>query len=433
MSMLSPVQKKLLNGVDEHFLSYYESWKRSHTALTHSTVSSERRIAREAIISQFQQYEIELQRLGGEHLLFYGERHEDAFSTLLFYYAYDRAASPLQQAEALAGCLAALDLYQQATGSIPINIKWLFDGGTEVAISEAELEHLFTEHRELLQADGCLWWTAKSTVSTSPFLALGSKGLLCVELTVQALSTASSSRYGAILPNAAWRLTWALSSLKSPGEEVLIEGFYETLEPAEDDEIELISALVDSLLVPQQEADSMLLGLRGIQLNYALLLTPTCTINAMHSGTIAPAQPPYRAYTNTILPAQAKAQVDFHLVPGQQPHDILSKLEHHLQTQGFQDIQTHLLYKSLPARTLMSDSFARHVVQAAIAVYGSALPILPLTDTSYPLAPFRQVLGLPVVLVGLGNEDRHRDNFITSMKLITLLIEELANHAVDRN
>src|SRR2546430_1112417 len=243
MSMLSSVQKKLLNDVDEHFLSYYEAWERSHMALTHSTVSSERTVAQQIIISQLRQYGIEPQLLGADHPLLYGERHKDAFSTLLFYYAYDRTASPLQQAEALAGCMAALDLYQQVTSSLPINIKWLFDSGTEVASSEAELERLFTEHRELLQADGCLWWAAVSTVSTLPFLALGSKGLLCAELTVQALSTPSSSRYGAILPNAAWRLTWALSSLKSPGEEVLIEGFYETLTSAEDNEIELISAL----------------------------------------------------------------------------------------------------------------------------------------------------------------------------------------------
>jgi acetylornithine deacetylase/succinyl-diaminopimelate desuccinylase-like protein len=433
MSMLSSVQKKLLNYADEHFLSYYETWKRSRMAVIHSNVFSERTLAWETLLSQFRQYGIEPQLLGADHPLLYGERHKDAFSTLLFYYPYDRAAAPLQQAEAFASCLAALDLYEQVTGSLPINIKWLFDGATEAALSEAELERLLAEHRELLQADGCLSWTAQATGSTSPFLALGSKGLLCVELAVQTLSTPFPSRYGAILPNAAWRLTWALSSLKSPGEEVLIEGFYETLTPAEDNEVELISVLAESMLVPQREAAHMLLGLRGTQVNYVLLLIPTCTINAIHSGTIAQVQPAYRAYPHTLMPAQAKAQVDFHLVPGQQPHDIFSKLERHLQTQGFQDIQVHLLHESLPSRTSMNDPFAQSVLQAARTAYGSALPILPLTDTNYPLAPFRQVLGLPVVLMGMGDEHRYRDNFLISIKFINLLTEELARHAIDRN
>jgi acetylornithine deacetylase/succinyl-diaminopimelate desuccinylase-like protein len=265
---------------------------------------------------------------------------------------------------------------------------------------------------------------------------LGSKGLLCVELAVQTASTPLHSRYGAILPNASWRLTWALSSLKSPGEEVLIEGFYDTLTTDEDDEIELIAALPDRRLALQRDAEHLLLGLQGTQLNYALLLTPTCTINAMNSGSIAQAQPSYRAYTNTIMPFQAKAQVDFHLVPGQQPDDIFSKLQHHLQTQGFQDVHAHLIYESLPTRTPLNDPFIQTVLSAATTAYGPRLHILPLTDANYPLAPFRQILGLPIALTSMGSlahEYEQKEQFVAYVKLIILLIEELANHAIDRN
>jgi acetylornithine deacetylase/succinyl-diaminopimelate desuccinylase-like protein len=418
MSMISSVQEKLLSYADEHFLSYYETWERSYIAFNRSTSYSERRIAQEAIISQFQQYGIEPQLLGGDHLLLYGERYKDAFSTFLFYYSYDMATPSTRQAEAFAACLAALDIYQHVTGSLPVNIKWLFDSGTEGAIGEPELYRLLEEHRELLQANGCLWCGAEST--DAPFLALGSKGLLCVELAVQTASAPFHSRYGAILPNAAWRLIWALNSLKSPGEEVLIEGFYDTLMPAEDDEIALISSLSDRELVPQRNTEHMLMGLQGMQLNYALLLTPTCTINAINSS--AKAQSAHRAYTRTVMPPQAKAQIDFHLVPGQEPHDIFSKLQRHLQTQGFQDVQAHLTYESLPSRTPMNDPFVQAVLQAATAAHGPGLRIMPLTDAHYPLAPFRQVLNLPVVLAAMGDEHRHRDNFVASIKLIILLI-----------
>lgn len=431
--MVSPVQEKLLNYADEHLLSYYEAWQRSSIAFTRSTSSLKKSTGVEAISSQLQQYGIEPQLLSGDHPLLYGERCKDAFSTLLFYYAYDIAVSLTQQAEAFAACVAALDIYQRVTGSLPVNIKWLFDGGPEAAIGESELEGLLAEQRELLQANSCLWWVAGSTAGTTPFLALGSKGLLCVELAVQTSSTPSQSRYGAVLPNAAWRLTWVLSSLKSPGEEVLIDGFYDTLTPIEDDEIELISALPDSVLVPKQEKDHTLMGLRGLQLNYALLLTPTCTINAMKSGTITQAQPGHRTYTNTVMPTQAKAQVDFHLVPGQEPGDIFRKLQHHLQRQGFQDVQAHLLYESLPTRTSINDPFTQSVFYAATTAYGPALQLLPLTAANYPLVPFRQVLGLPVVLMGMGNQHHHKENFRTYMKLIILLIEELGRHAIDRN
>src|SRR5947209_5524508 len=147
MSMVSPVQEKLLNYADEHLLSYYEVWQRSSMAFTRSTVPLKRTSIQEAIISQLQHHGVEPQLLSGDHPLLYGERCKGAFSTLLFYYAYDMAVSPTQQAEALAACVAALDIYQRVTGSLPINIKWLFDGGSEAAIGESELERLLAEQR----------------------------------------------------------------------------------------------------------------------------------------------------------------------------------------------------------------------------------------------------------------------------------------------
>ncbi|HZU01766.1 MAG TPA: hypothetical protein VFA10_19000 [Ktedonobacteraceae bacterium] len=110
--MVSPVQEKLLNYADEHLLSYYEAWQRSSMAFTRSTASL-KRTGVEAINSQLQQYGVELQLLSGDHPLLYRERCTDAFSTLLFYYAYDMAVSPIQQAEAFAACVAALDIYQR--------------------------------------------------------------------------------------------------------------------------------------------------------------------------------------------------------------------------------------------------------------------------------------------------------------------------------
>ena len=45
------------------------------------------------------------------------------------------------------------------------------------------------------------------------------------------------SIYAQLIPNAAWRLVWALSTLKAPDERVLIEGFYDDLLPATAEEL----------------------------------------------------------------------------------------------------------------------------------------------------------------------------------------------------
>jgi hypothetical protein len=436
--MISSVQEQLLKHADEYLPSYYEKLARSWMPSARSIFSSERTSALEAILSQFQQHGIEAQFLGRDHPLLYGERYTGAVFTLLLFYSYDMSLSPTWQAEALAACIAALTISQHVTGSFPVNIKWLFDCGTGGAISEAELHRLLEEYRELLPADGCLWYGAGLTAITTPVLALGSKGLLCIELEVQMTSPPFHSSYGAILPNAAWRLAWALNSLKSPHEEVLIEGFYDTLRPVEDDEIECISALPEPGPRAQQgSTEHRLFGLQGVQLNYALLLTPTCTINAINSGSMVSGQLPHTAYSNTVIPAQAKAQVDFHLVPGQEPGDIFSKLQHHLQAQDFQDVQARLIYGSLPAHTPLHDPFVQLARRATAVAYGQDPYLIPLIEKSYPLAPLRQVLDTPVILTGMGHSafegqpsDDQCQNFARHTKFITLLLEEMRNISI---
>jgi hypothetical protein len=54
---------------------------------------------------------------------------------------------------------------------------------------------------------------------------LGLRGICYVELSVQtAIIDAHSGIGGSIFPNAAWRLVWALNSLKGPDERIRIPG-----------------------------------------------------------------------------------------------------------------------------------------------------------------------------------------------------------------
>ncbi|HLZ59107.1 MAG TPA: peptidase dimerization domain-containing protein [Ktedonosporobacter sp.] len=181
-----------------------------------------------------------------------------------------------------------------------------------------------------------------------PIQALGKKGLLRVELEVQTSPHEISSAHGGIVPNAAWRLLWALGSLKSPQEEILIEGFYDTLTFPEDETVEFLRTLPDSAprLAQQWGLPQLLLELQGFQLYYVWLLTPTCTITGIQSGTLR--EEPGGLDAHRTIPGRARAQVDFQLVPGQEPHDIFAKLQRHLQVQGFSDIEVRLL-ESRPA------------------------------------------------------------------------------------
>ncbi|MDX1447313.1 MAG: hypothetical protein R3333_14080, partial [Lishizhenia sp.] len=64
-----------------------------------------------------------------------------------------------------------------------------------------------------------------------------------VELSVQTAERESHSGLGgSIFPNAAWRLVWALRSLKDEDEKILISGFYDDIQPPSEKDLDLLAA-----------------------------------------------------------------------------------------------------------------------------------------------------------------------------------------------
>ncbi len=378
---------------------------------------------------------------GNDQSLIYAERAPDdregrPYATLLLYHRYDPLASQHRSGvssglENIAACLAALAAYQQTMGSLPINIKWLLDGASRV--EHSELAAFVEEHAGLLQADACLWGNGDIARDGVPILAPGSKGLLCVELTAHTAKQMLSSEYGSIAPNAAWRLIWALGSIKDAREEVLIEGFYDTLASFEDSEIELLHALPDDAqhLAQSWGMEQLLFGLKGFQLHYTRYLIPSCTINEISSGFIGSGLQLQRE-----IPAQARAMLDFHLVPGQDPEDIFHKLQWHLSEQGFGDIQVRKVYTSRPAHTPLADPFVQLVRRAAASACGREPYIIPISSGSDPLYIVREGLRLPIVSIGIASpgasmpvrdEQQRKHVFATHSKHLAMIFGEISD------
>jgi hypothetical protein len=273
----------------------------------------------------------------------------------------------------LASRLLTFAFYQEILGNLPVNVIWLID------IDEEQNERNFLyELNATLQ--GTLYDLPATVPLTQSTIALGTKGLLSVDMEVETPSIGQSAANGAILPNATWRLLWALNSLKNAQEEILLEGFYDDLVPVEDVEVEFLRTSLDDeqMLKQQLQVEDFLLHLHGFQRRYAYYLLPTCTVTRIHSGSDT-------VEARHTLPSSARASLDIYLVPAQEPLDIYNKLRHHLDTHGFTDVKTTLQVSRKLQHTALHEPFTKLVLDTTRSVYGEQATILPLLPQPAPL------------------------------------------------
>ena len=362
---------------DKNFFASIDAQTVSLMETLHETVAQLARAAQEEdtlttyISSLLQQHAFTRLQVDSGQRLLYGTHVTKETKTLLLFSSCSPQPNALARWGAFVTRLLTFALYHKAIGSIPLNVVWLVDIETHTENDE-EPSRWLAKNRALLQADDCIYDMPNDTSLPTPCLALGMKGLLRVEIGVETASQGQHILDGAILPNAAWRLTWALNSLKDAREEIHIEGFYETVAPMEDEEITLVRNMLDGeqVLKQQLNVDEFLLHLHGFQLYYTYLLLPTCTVTSIHSGSIVA--------TSDTLPSFAKASLDIHLVPDQEPEDIYEKIRKHLDEQGFQDVSVKVLATRSPQHTALRHWFAQTVCKSAYEVYGENLPIFPL-------------------------------------------------------
>ena len=351
----------------------------------------------------------------------YAERSGRSGKTLLIYNHYDvQPAEPLELWDSppfepslrdgklygrgvsddkgqLVARLHAIDALLAADGELPCKIKFIIEGEEET--SSAHLHEFIEQNQELLQADACIWEFGGVDHREVPMQYLGLRGICYVELSVESLSTdAHSGLGGSIFPNAAWRLIWALNSLKGPDERIRIPGFYDAVKPPSQRDRTFMEALPEVADEYKQRygVKQFLKGLKGgVELRIAEVFEPTCTICGLTSGYQGPG-------SKTVLPARASAKVDFRLVPDQTPEVVVEQLRAHLDAQGFQDVQVDYLGGEPPARTDPDDPFVKLTIDTAAPVFGQPMQIAPLIGGSGPSYPFIHFLKLPVATAGCG-------------------------------
>jgi acetylornithine deacetylase/succinyl-diaminopimelate desuccinylase-like protein len=327
-------------------------------------------------------------------------------------------------------CIKAAESFLKTSGSVPLNLKFIFEGEEE--IGSPHLPGFVEENRERLKADSVVCYDGDLDETGRAEINLGVKGLLYVELRCKTAKDDLHSSYAPIVPNAAWRLAWALSTIKNQEEKILVKGWYDDVEPFTPAQSRLVPKLPfrGENLLKEFGLKKFLNAKTNREALKHYLMEPTCTICGFKTGYTGPG-------SKTVLPGSAMVKLDFRLVYNQNPRKQLQLLKDHLKTHGFPDIQAKALGYLEPSRTKPSAPIAKAATRAAKIVYGSSPVIVPRNPASGPDYLFTKRLGLDSIWTGgalpsayshahAPNEYTTIDQFLNGVKYMTAIIDSYA-------
>ena len=289
--------------------------------------------------------------------------------------------------------LEAIEAVLNENGKLPVNVKFLVEGEEEMG--SPHLEKFVKANKDLFDADACIWELAAKDENGNPMARLGSKGMLYVELSVTTANTDFHSKMAPVVPNAAWRLVWALSSLKDENENILIDGIYDKIKPIPPEELEILNTMCsqEEKLRKRSNIKEFLGGVKGSEYNKRLYTGMTCTICGIESGYTLEGQ-------KTVLPCTAKAKLDFRLVVDQDPDEIVQLLRKHLNKHGFSDIKIKVLTNTKPAKTSVTTPFMDIVRKSAAMVYDKPIVIETTAAGTGPRSAISDWSNMPIVALG---------------------------------
>jgi acetylornithine deacetylase/succinyl-diaminopimelate desuccinylase-like protein len=325
--------------------------------------------------------------------------------------------------------LAAVEAYQKTFGKLPVSLRFLIEG--EDGLGSPSLYRFAADNPEMLAAQGCIWDEGYKDTKERPVISLGFKGIQFVELRAHGARSDLHSKWGAIVPNPAWRLVQALATITSPKGVITIDGFSSCIAPVSDEDNEALKAieLDEAGLKREFRIGGWVRSMKGLALVKEHIFGPTCTICGIQTGHT-------EAGAKTVLPSTAMARLDFRLVPDLTPKLVLQLLREHLDARGFKDIEIIELGNAPLAKSPSGSSVARAVIASAAEVYGVSPLVYPMDPSSGPVGAVCGVSAPPTPVASFGisyagsnphgpDENIRVDDFLQGIKFIGRVIYKL--------
>ena len=309
----------------------------------------------------------------------------------------------------------AAESFLQATGRLPVNLKFIVEGEEE--IGGPSFDRFLEAHKADLAADVALISDSHMPRPDLPAITYGLRGLSYIQVEVTGPSTdLHSGSFGGAIYNPIQALAEMIASLKDRDGRISVPGFYDKVHPLDADERKTLADAPFSEDRFKQEAGvNATWGEKGYTVLEQINARPTLEINGMWGG--------YQGEgSKTVLPSKAYAKISCRLVADQDHHEISRLLREHLERIAPPPVRVET--KTLHGgHGILIDRNAPAMKAAVLALERAfgANPAFIREGGSIPaVAALKQLLGIDTVLMGFGlsddnlhapNEKFHLPNF----------------------
>lgn len=296
--------------------------------------------------------------------------------------------------------IKVFEAYMKATGSFPVNIKFLFEGEEED--SSQNLPPFIRAHTDLLKADVALVSDTAMFKPGIPAIPYGLRGIMLGVLTVEGpKSDLHSGMYGGAVANPIHVLSRILASMHDEYGRVTVAGFYDDvreLSPEERTQLAQIpygeEELREETGVPASWGDSQYTIVERMGAR------PTIDMTSFKGGLLEEG-------IKNIVPQKAWGHLTARLVPHQDPHKIFELIKQHIERHTPPSVKVTFDKHSANEAVLIDPH--SEPMQKAVAAYKEVFgqdPLFLLEGGSIPVVKlFIDELGMPAVLMGFGLPD----------------------------
>ncbi len=304
--------------------------------------------------------------------------------------------------------LLGIKTYMELYGSLPINIKFIFEGEEE--LGSVHLSEFVEDHQSLLEADLVYTADGSSHNSGSPLILLGVRGVLSFEMTVKGADFDNhSGNTGNVVPNPVWKMIELLNTMQDKDGNVHVSGFYDNVRGPSQTDMRLLSSLPYDEKDIGEKIGYTDLNMDGEAYYRRLTMEPTFNIAGIRSGYTGD-------HAKTIIPATATVNIDMRLVVDQNPADIFDKVKRHVHAFD-PDIEVAYRGAMHPSRTPSDLEIVRVVTDAVGEAYGKTPLVQPSMPGSLPDYVWTKILETPSIIMPYANFDQHNHSPNENLKV----------------